>query len=141
MKIFFAVLALVVSQNALAYPVAGDMAEFKNVDGSILTLKNNGYDAANHVWNVEVSQNGQVSVEKFTDADMATEKNVAAVLSQCVQSSGTPETVVVPAGTFPACKFSNQSGGSTWIADVPFGMVKVVTAELSLELTSFTAVK
>lgn len=141
MKMIFAILSLVVSQSALAYPTAGDTAEFKNIDGSIVTIKNMGHDDINKVWNVEVGQGGQTNVEKFADADMLTQEQMINLLGQCAQAGGTKETITVPAGYFESCKFLNNDGGSAWLADVPFGMVKVITSEVNLELISFTAAK
>ncbi len=49
------------------------------------------------------------------------------------------EDVTVPAGTFTARRYKAAAGesGEVWIADVPFGMVKLVEPDGSMELVEF----
>ena len=51
-----------------------------------------------------------------------------------VQVTDDSKKITVPGGIFETCKFANDVGGYTWIGDVPFSMVKVVTSNLTLEL-------
>ena len=53
---------------------------------------------------------------------------IDSILANCVASGGTPQTVVVPAGTFSACalNFDNdESVGTAWVAKVTFGLVRL----------------
>ncbi len=134
MKILCLILSLVLSQIALAYPTAGDIVQFRQADGSVLEMKNTGLDSANHVWLVQVTQGTKVSTEKWAEEDMPSQKEVLSVISKCAEDSGTAENVTVPAGNFQTCKFPNDSGGFTWIGDVPFSMVKVDAGTTKLEL-------
>ena len=134
MKIFSLFLGLVCSQFSFAYPSLGDAVQFQKLDGSIFEMKNMGLDSVNQVWLVQVTDGLQVNTEKWTVSDMPSKKEVLSVLKNCIQYSGLKEQITVPAGTFDTCKFANELGGFTWIGDVPFSMVKVVTSDLTLEL-------
>ena len=141
MKLMGLVLSLVFSQVVLAYPMIGDQAQFRQADGSKFEFLNNGFDSVNHVWLVQVTQGTKISVEKWSPGDMPSQKEVVSVVTKCVLDSGIKETIKVPAGTFDSCKFPNDSGGFTWVADVPFAMVKVETSDLKLELVKFNSEK
>lgn len=141
MKVFGLVLGLVFSQAAMAYPMTGDQVQFRQADGSMLEILNKGLDSGNHVWLVQVTEGSKVSVEKWNEADMPTQKEILSVVKNCVQDAGVKETITVPAGTFETCKFSNDSGGFTWVGDVPFSMIKVDTTSLKLELVKFNSAK
>ncbi len=141
MKTLCLTLSLVFSQVATAYPTVGDFVQFRKADGSALELKNNGLDTANHVWLVQVTEKNIVTIEKWAVDDMPSQKEVLSVVSNCVQDSGIKETITVPAGSFETCKFPNDSGGFTWIGDVPFSMVKVDAGETKLELLNFSSAK
>ncbi len=137
MKTLTFFLVLISTQLCLAYPNLGDVVQFQKSDGSTLEMKNMGLDTLNQVWLVQVTDGTQLATEKWSVSDMPSNKEVLSVLKNCVQSSGSKEQITVPAGTFETCKFTNDVGGFTWIGDVPFSMVKVVTANLTMELLSF----
>ena len=90
---------------------------------------------------MQVTEKNIVTIEKWAVDDMPSQKEVLSVVSNCVQDSGIKETITVPAGSFETCKFPNDSGGFTWIGDVPFSMVKVDAGETKLELLNFSSAK
>ena len=104
-------------------------------------MKNMGLDSVNQVWLVQATDGSQVNIEKWTVSDMPSKKEVLSVLKNCIQYSGAKEQITVPGGIFETCKFANDVGGFTWIGDVPFSMVKVVTSNLKLELFSIKSSK
>lgn len=57
---------------------------------------------------------------------------------QCESAKGTGfEEVIVPAGTFRARHYEGEDSAEVWLADVPFGIVKLIQPEGTMELVGY----
>lgn len=139
---------------ALAYPAVKDKAEFtakytSAAGGSIdfvQKLEITAFDAAKDEFTLRNSQvmNGQEQAQEqqVAASDFASSQQVAELLAQCTAQGGISETVTVPKGPFNSCSLPQQNGGRVWIADVPFGFVKLISIDaegnkMEAELSNF----
>ncbi|HEY8279907.1 MAG TPA: hypothetical protein VIH99_09800 [Bdellovibrionota bacterium] len=89
----------------------------------------------------------RVETEWKDASEYVSDATVDDVLANCRDYGGTPQTIKVPAGTFPTCKLpvSDQKrlqiAGSMWVAKVSFGIARSDTTENGqhtlVELRSF----
>ena len=159
-KVFVTAAVVFTSSLSLAYPAIGDKVEYQGIYKSgaqaekpiNIKMEIKSFDAAKQEWIVQqdTTADGHTKTEmEDIDADeMITSEQVSYILANCTASGGVAEKVTVPAGTFDTCHLaqsSTEETQDTWIANVPFGFVKVVQHDLednevlSVELQSFTA--
>ncbi len=62
----------------------------------------------------------QISPDQMASTDM-----IDLYLANCALAEGKLETITVPAGTFNTCAVKDELNATTWIAHVPFGMVRM----------------
>lgn len=158
-QFFSAVLVLLSSTAAFAYPAIGDYAMWKGTSvrngmSSNISLERSitGFDASMDMFSVveTVSVDGQVQTSTIAQKsdELLTKQQVGEVLSFCAMAGGVLEGVTVPAGSFATCKLpttneNGQSDGFIWVGDVSFGIVKASGvqdgADYVLELSTFRA--
>jgi hypothetical protein len=144
MKKFLPVLVLLLGSWAQAFPGVGDHVVFEGTESSQpvryeFTVTAHYPASARWIVHYVRSVNGVVVEDKLEvdhDGDLPTASEVANTLANCAALGGVPQTVVVPAGSFNACAMSD-GGETAWIGDVPFGLVKGTSDDVSLELVEY----
>ncbi len=61
-------------------------------------------------------------------SDFLSDENISLILNNCSSSGGNLQNITVPAGSFQTCAMphhSEESAGTIWIANVPFGFVRL----------------
>lgn len=147
MKIFLTLVTLLFAATAQATPAVGDYAKFNVTSGAVsgiyeqtlTSLRSDGY-----VMLSVLTVNGQAQRDEsiVAGSDLMTDATINTVLTDCAAYGGRPEQVVVPAGTFATCAFTEQAG-TVWIAQVPFGVAKQTQKQddgslVTFELNTFT---
>lgn len=140
-------LTAILSMSAIAStPSIGDTANYKLTapaqPGVVIEIKSEliDYNATTDLFTkrstMTVMGNSQEQDEMIKKDDIS---NFAQILEFCESDlvKGTFETITVAAGTMKTCKLGTE-GATAYIADVPFGIVKAVSPEYTMELTSFT---
>lgn len=134
MKLVTILATLVFATMAQASPAVGDYSKF------VLTITNaqvslvGSYEAAIIGLDGEAFKMSTTTTFPNSPADyneesvtadrLASDADIAAILSGCRQFGGKLEKVTVPAGTFNTCALPTEDGGTIWIGQVPFGVVK-----------------
>jgi hypothetical protein len=146
-SLLFSLLVLGSLSSYAVDPGVGTFAEFK-VSSSALNgtykIEITGYDEETGIFKQKYTTaiNGNVTEEEIelpSDEVNSKEQNEQ-VLQYCESSEigGKLETLTVPAGTFKACKVGAVAGETYYMGAVPFGMLKIVTADGSkFELTNY----
>jgi hypothetical protein len=139
---------------ASATPVVGDASKFSvtmvAVDSSTLNgvaeiaLISQSGDSFQLAQTVTIENNPAEYTEQTVKAtDLIDDETIASVLENCTQYGGMPQTLNVPAGTFSTCLIRSEKS-SSWIGQVPFGLVRQVNQDengtlTTLDLMSFVA--
>lgn len=133
-----------------AYPALYDTTDYSGqlttngVQHAIaLRFQASAFDAATATYDVTQSisyDNGtpQTNVQKQEAKDMFSNALYGQYIQYCGQIGGKLETVTVAAGTFDTCAAPvNQNGqtGTTWVGNVPFGIVKTQITDTKNNLT------
>lgn len=154
MKSFSFLLVTLGASIALAYPTIKDKADYAGIytaaaGGDVAftqSLELTAFDATKNEYTLRVSQtfNGNTSSgDQLVGADaFPTEQQISDLMTQCLASGGVNETTTVAAGTFATCSLPQENNGRIWIADVPFGFVKILQIDADgnkvvAELTSY----
>lgn len=140
-------LSSIFSVAALAMPNVGDFAVYEiNANGMIINQKIEltAYNASTGKFTQLETTSFQGQQQQTTTlvngSELATEADIGQVLTFCETPNvnGVLETVTVPAGSFNTCAISDsQSGMRLNYGNVPFGIVKLDGAGLSLQLLEF----
>lgn len=80
------------------------------------------------------------SQEQMAGSDILSKESIKGILSKCKQLKWSYEVIKVPAGTFKTCKMTSE-GTTSWIANVPLGIVKFQSAEELFVLKSYQFAK
>jgi hypothetical protein len=128
--------------NALAaYPKIGDNVVFSFNNTYKIELNNNGFDSNGKVWVIlqtvrnQADQIIQTKYVHWTNDQILNQPLVLDILANCAKYGGAPERVKVIAGEFDSCRLPNKDKDAySWVADVPFGLVKSQTKDGILEL-------
>ncbi|QDK37021.1 hypothetical protein [Bdellovibrio sp. NC01] len=143
---------------AFAYPAVGDKAEWSgfkhNWDGTAtpmkVTMTVTAWDDATKTWTVtkDVMVDTTTTTTTMMTKCLPTPESAAMILAKCVEMGGRLESVTTPTGTYNTCAGFMGSPETklmkTWMADVPFGMVKkwmsdaTDSSTTTMELTAVT---
>lgn len=140
MKLFVFVAALIFSAAAHAQLAVGTWATYNMTitleDGRTLTAQETAKvlavnnDGTSLVEYTLVEAGGKTTVDEKVEQtnNLMNEKTAETVVAHCAtpQINGAVEDITVAAGAFKSCKLINQQT-STWVAAVPFGLVKIVS--------------
>lgn len=127
-------------------PAVGDYATFDfTANGMQGTIKYElaSFDSSSNIFvrKTTTTYNGQstVAVENVAADDIPTSESLNFVLALCETPNlgGTLEQLVTPVGTLDTCALPAQTGGTVNVGVVPFGTVKVNTAEVTMMITGF----
>lgn len=133
-----------------AYPAIGDSATYNSV---LMYNTSDGfnYTTVKKILEFRINENKYL-ISKQTSLDNDVKKiwvpsnnlysryEVLEILKNCKKHNGKPTIIVVPAGQFNTCVLNGTDQDNylrIWIADVPFGYVKLRTVELENTLESF----
>ena len=150
----FATLALVWGNAAYSFPNIGDEAHYEGCrpteNGCIHFTKehqiiSHNATAGTYEVNVRLWEQGsgpQYKTMTVAEKDLPSTKDIQKLFARCSGSDGklTYEKIdiTVPAGKFSVCKvYSSDTGDTSYVADVPFGIVKSEGPTINLELISF----
>ena len=114
--------------------------EHKNLPTDVYTVASTltSYDSVKKSYTREIDvevlagiEQGQSSKnqETYSAVEMPNGGDFASVAKDCVISNGTPANITAMNTSFNACLY--DAGGKTWMANVPFGLVKSVTSDSS----------
>lgn len=147
MKMFVVLSSLVFAAVAQATPAVGDKVSFSGTWGSDAVSQTLAFVAFNgteykKVTTTKIGVNAAQTAEEWVNKDdTASDAALQDIVTNCANYGGKPETITVPAGTFPTCKAPMQSGGTMNIGVVPFAIVRVDTfvdgKALTMTLGSF----
>jgi hypothetical protein len=145
--IFISLVSMLFAATAFAMPTVGDNALFdviisqggRSVKG---TLESTIKAVANGNYSIEskINLGGQFKIQndQRNKQELVSDAMVSGILGNCAHYGGKAESVTVPAGTFKTCALPSQdkgSKGTTWIAQVAFGFVKVDTTSANGQRT------
>lgn len=136
MKTILMIASLLTTAVVSAMPAVGDLALYNitSIDAGVtynytLEQKLTAQNVLTGDFNVSqtVTYNGVTQATEYAvPADqLATTQMIDLYLNNCALAGGTLETVTVPAGTFNTCAVKDENNNTTWIAQVPFGFVKM----------------
>lgn len=146
MKNIALIFSLLLSTSIFAgTPAIGDYAVYSlttsDLPGETITMKSEiiDFDSASNQYLKRTTTTVFGNAEEEDTMVAADElSNFGQVLAYCESDmiKGRLEAVTVTAGTFNSCNISSE-GTSLNIADVPFGIVKVIGPNFLMQLTSF----
>lgn len=135
--IFISLVSVLFTTAALAMPAVGDNAVYslqisqggQSMSGTLETTIT-GFANGSYSLESKINMGGQQQVQndQRQAQEMVTDALISQIMTNCAQYGGKLESVTVPAGTFNTCALpvNPQDGtGTTWVANVPFGLVKV----------------
>jgi hypothetical protein len=145
-----ALAALAFSAVAHATPAVGDIANYAGnwgTDAVTQTVSFTAFDQATNSFKQSTTTTigtqapaSQEDVVKMEDT--ASDAALQDIVTNCANYGYVPETITVPAGTYPTCKIALEQGGFVYVGVVPFAVIKFDTTQdgkpLVLELQSFT---
>jgi len=135
--IFMSLVSVLFAATAFAMPAVGDLALYnvtvsqggQTISGTVettITATNAGMFTMQTTMNF--NGQSQVKSEQRSAQDLLSDSTIQQIIAQCAQVGGKIESVTVPAGTFNTCAVPSQEHGTTgtmWVAQVPFGLVKI----------------
>lgn len=141
---------------AFSFPTLNDKASFSGVYNSVAGEKIaftqdfelTAFDEPTFMYTLKTTSvmtaTGQVETEtmQIREDQLLHNDLVKYLLENCASQGGKLEKVTVPAGTYETCAVPTEGGGTTWIGQAPFGMVKIKNVDekgnvIDLELKSF----
>lgn len=137
---FICFMAFLAASTSFAYPSINDKALYSgtytdkttsspvSVQVELIT-----YDPSKKLFTQKTIStiNGQAKndVREIDSQDMMSPAVIQPILNNCSAHGGTPEILKTGAGTFDTCAMSVETeteSGIYWLADVPFGLAKIV---------------
>ena len=133
---------------AFASPKIGDTATYKasasGMDFDMKLTLTSFNETANTFTRETITSilgQDQVESEDVSVEDLVSDEALDMVMGLCETEmiKGKLESVTTVAGTFDTCAITDEQGAISNLGKVPFGLVKYTSAEVSLELSSFSA--
>jgi hypothetical protein len=135
----------VVSSTAMAMPNIGDKVVLTGTANGTPASLESELVAANSTKTIYTRQNKttingetQTENEEVKAEDLVTDESINTVMTLCETEmiNGKLESITVAAGTFDTCKIGSD-GAELNIGRVPFGVVRIASPEVTLELQSY----
>jgi len=145
-----AIISIATSFAFAGEPKVGDYALYdftaNGIQGttkSELTAFNRATNQFTKVTTTSFSGQTQTQAEEMNADDLSSTESLELVLALCESSNigGVLEQISTAAGTFETCRLPAAGGGAVNLGVVPFGFVRVNTADLTMDLVEYNFAK